>query len=303
MARLDDLRQALLDAYAHMPEIGSMSIHVTFLEDAVALTGEVASLQAKEEAENLARQIVPGLAIDNSLVITGNRPADDAELTTRAQQALLDDGLEAGVEVRDGIALLRGNAGSLDARNRAHRVVARIPGIREVQDARAATALPRELGPDDIRLTNAVEERLANAMATPRADEIRARTQDGKVTLDGWVKSAEEAILAERLAQEVPGVRSVESRLVSTDGATGGDEALNQEIRRLLGKRGDMLSPVDVLSAVVKQEAFLWGEVDTPEQRLAAEALAQEVPGIVRVTNYLQVVNRRSRPQIPPRAD
>ncbi|MNR78806.1 Osmotically-inducible protein Y precursor [compost metagenome] len=322
MARLDDLRQALLDAYAREPKVGSPNIKVTFLEDAVALTGEVSSLQAKEEAENLTRQIVPGLAIDNGLVITNNRPGDDQQLTQCAQQALFDAALDVGVKVLHGIAHLQGNVESLSTRDQAHHVVAKIPGIRSVRDEEAVIMgqqqvevepayrqegkfrVPSEapqvvVGRDDITITNAIEELLATAMEVPRADEIHVWTHNGTVTLDGWVKTAEEAAQARLLAQRVSGVKSVQNRLVALDGSTGGDEALNQEVRRVFGAK-DEVSPVDVLSVVVKQVAYLWGQVDTPEQRIKAEQLAQTVPGVLRVINNVQVVTRRSRPDKGP---
>jgi|GEM_PF-2379398 len=323
MARLDDLRQALLDAYARDPKVGSPNINVTFLEDAVAITGEVSNLQAKEEVEHLTRQIVPGLSIDNSLVITNNRPADDLTLTQRAQQALFDAALDLGVSVRNGVAFLQGSVESLAVRNQAHQVVAKIQGIRDVHDEEATVMgqqqivveadtrqvgkfqLPPEgpqvvVGRDDITITNEIEELLANDMNVPRADEIHVWTHNGTVTLDGWVKTAEEAAQARLLAQRVSGVKSVQNRLISLDGSTGGDEALNQEVRRVLGAKGDEVSPVDVLSVVVKQVAYLWGQVDTPEQRIKAEQLVQTVPGLERVINNLQVVTRRSRPDRGP---
>ena len=64
----------------------------------------------------------------------------------------------------------------------------------------------------------------------------------------------------------------------------------------MLGAKGDEVSPVDVLSVVVGQVAYLWGQVDTPEQRIRAEQLAQGVEGLTRVINNVQVVTRRSRP-------
>lgn len=323
MARLDDLRQALLDAYARDPKVGSPNINVTFLEDAIAITGEVSNLQAKEEVEHLTRQIVPGLTIDNSLVITNNRIEDDACLTQRAQQALFDAALDVGVKVLNGIAHLQGSVESLAIRNQAHQVIAKLQGIRDVRDEEATVMgqqqvevvpeyrqegkfrVPAEapqviVGRDDITITNEIEELLANAMEVPRADEIHVWTHNGTVTMDGWVKSAEEAAQARLLAQRVSGVKSVQNRLISMDGSTGGDEALNQEVRRVLGLKGDEVSPVDVLSVVVKQVAYLWGQVDTPEQRIKAEQLAQSVPGLERVVNNLQVVTRRSRPDRGP---
>ena len=327
MARLEDLRQALLDAYAREPKIGSPNITVTFLEDSVALTGEVSNLQAKEEVEHLTRQIVPGLPIANSLVITNNRPDDDLTLTKRAQEALFDAAIDLGVRVLRGVAHLQGSVESLAVRKRAHQVVSGIPGIRDVRDEEAVIMgqqqiavepeyrqmgkfkIPPEapqvvVGKDDITITNEIEELLATAMTTPRADEIHVYTHNGTVNLDGWVKTAEEAAQARLLAQKVSGVKSVQNRLVAIDGSTGGDEALNQEIRRILDARTDVkggkVSPADVKSVVVNQVAYLWGESDTPEQRILAEQLAQQVPGVVKVINNVQVVTRRSRPDRGP---
>lgn len=320
----EDVANALREALAKDPKIKAERITITMLgPDSLALSGEVQSLAEKEEASFLARQIAPQFDIDNSLTVAGNRLPTDAELTRQAEEALRQKGLPAslGVVVRHGKATLKGAAESLEWSDLARRIVGQVPGIREVHDEGVTPSrqqIVEEIGPprstvhgrmvatgsgepiqadlDRTDLINRIEDKLANEMEPPRADEIRVTAQGGIVRLTGFVKSAEERARAEILTRSVAGVTDVLNVLVSQDGSAGCNEALATEIRAVLG-RTPHLSPVTIKVFVLADTAYLQGEVDFPEQAMEAKKLVGRVRGIAHVdASQLVVTEKHPRP-------
>lgn len=308
----EDVANVLREAFAKDPKIKAERISITMLApDTIALSGEVSTLAEKEEASFLARQIAPQFDIDNSLTVAGNRLPTDAELQARAEAALRQEGIPVslGVRVTRGAATLVGDVASLDLRDRARRLVAQVPGIREVH-VEGVTPHRQQIvetfGPGEnlvvdrsaSDLVSEIEEKLGAELR--RADEIRVVAKGGVVTLTGFVKGAAERVQAEILARSVAGVTEVRNLVVSQDGSAGCNEALAAEIRRALGGVTH-LSPANIKVFVVEDYAYLQGDVDYPEQAMEAKRLAQGVPGIAHVdAAYLRVTDAHPRPGNAP---
>lgn len=64
----------------------------------------------------------------------------------------------------------------------------------------------------DMHITAEVSRRLVNDPQIPAMD-IHVQTQQGVVTLTGWVPNGGVAARAERIARGVPGVKGVQNRL------------------------------------------------------------------------------------------
>lgn len=326
----EDVANALREAFAKDPLIKAERIRITMLApDALALQGEVSTLAEKDEAGFIARQIAPQCEIDNALTVSVNRPLDDATLTRKAEEALVAANLPrtVGVQVLGGLATLKGSVESRELVRKARLAVAHVAGIKDVREeqvgiagqqvfealggartGRADLSAPGEepglvgaLASADV--LNRIRELIATGMAPARAAEIRMTFDNGIVRLTGFVKTAQELALAEKLARSVPGVRGVRNLLVSMDGSSGCDEALAAEIRRELapklkegfGARHGHASPVDIKAFVVGDTAYLQGAVDVPEQIAQAVAIAKRTPGISHVHSELQVSERHFR--------
>ncbi|HEY9900156.1 MAG TPA: BON domain-containing protein [Pantanalinema sp.] len=318
----EDVANALREAFAKDPLIKAERIRITMLAPgALALQGEVSTLAEKDEAGFIARQIAPQCEIDNSLTVAVNRPMGDAALARRAEEALLAANLPrtVGVQVQDGLAVLRGSVESKELLRKARLAVSHVPGIKDVREellslegrqvfetlgAARTGRTDLEAPGEDLELVDAIpapdvvnriEELLANRMDPARADEIRVTFDQGIARLTGFVKTIEELARAEKLARSVSGVRAVRNHLVSLDGSAGCDEALATEIRRGLGAKGDHASPVDIKAYVAEDTAYLQGVVDFPEQIAQAVAIARGVQGIAHVHHSLQVSERHFR--------
>lgn len=302
----EDVVNALREAFARDPIISAERVRISLLgPDSLVLQGEVQTLEAKEEASALAQQIAPTCAVDNALTVSGNRLAPDATLVRQASKALVEGGLpnSLGVEVRGGVAYLLGHAETVEERRLASQAVSRVPGIRAVRVDHLILA-PRGVPTDEVVnlqderwLVNQIEEKLGADMSPARADEIDVGVEKGVVMLRGFVKTAKERAKAEALVRTVQGVKHLRNLLVAQDGSFGCNEAIEAKIRHAFGRAGDHVSPVDVKIFVCEDTAYLFGQVDRPEQIQKAVDIVRSHPEIRHVFPSLKVT-----PRHPPSA-
>src|SRR5262245_47941848 len=81
------------------------------------------------------------------------------------------------------------------------------------KDATAKTPIDQNENRKDIDVTAAIRKRVVDIKLSVNAHNVKIITQDGKVTLRGPVKSAEERKQIEDIASEVAGAGNVESHL------------------------------------------------------------------------------------------
>ena len=134
----------------------------------------------------------------------------DSELAQAARDALVahryltpDDRRALKVEVVDGVAHLSGNVRTPRTAILVRETAASVPGIDSVRDAVA----------DDLQLETEIGRAL-DAAGLFRHGRIYARAALGVVTLDGFVSA--EAVISDilKVVSSVPGVRSIEHRIV-----------------------------------------------------------------------------------------
>lgn len=142
---------------------------------------------------------------------------------------------------------------------------------------------------DDARIKGRVGRRLAADPEVERFD-IDVDVLDGVVTLRGEVddrRSAEEAV---RIAQHTEGVKQVVDQLqIEVDDDDGdGDLGIRASVGTKLLADPDVRRvniDVDVINGVV----YLSGVVHDDEAKAAAERIATNVDGVIRVENELTV--------------
>jgi len=177
-------------------------------EQIATLTGQVTSLDQKEQAVRLARA-VPGVkdVRDNIEVVVP--PPTPADLERRVAASLTENGLRLRVVASsDGMVVLTGNVLTAEQKAQAVRLARAVPGVKTVEDHIAIAAVD----PDEIELR--VERSLReNGLSNLRVMVSRARI----VTLTGVVKTNVDRDRAIKLAL-VPGVVRVEARINCTQG-------------------------------------------------------------------------------------
>ncbi|MBV9695342.1 MAG: BON domain-containing protein [Gammaproteobacteria bacterium] len=145
---------------------------------------------------------------------------------------------------------------------------------------------------DDATLTAKIKSSLA-IDPTTKARQINVDTQDGVVQLNGYVDSANERSVAERIARNTKGVRRVQDNLeVKTADRSFGD-VVSDEVLTTRVKAALVADPAtkarDITVKVNNGNVQLAGFVDSERMKAEATRVAQSVAGVRSVENNLEV--------------
>ncbi len=183
---------------------------------------------------------------------TGERePLTDAWLTTKVKLALLADegvsGTRINVDTSSRVVTLEGSVRSEAEKQKALEIARGIRGVAEVRDRLTVSAheagapgAPRSgteqaapgpggaaVSQDDEQLARAVRQAIrekwvggpltldGDTLRGPRNTEIEVSVDNGVVTLEGRVPTAEDLLAAAQAARDVPGVRAVKTNMES----------------------------------------------------------------------------------------
>lgn len=146
---------------------------------------------------------------------------------------------------------------------------------------------------DDSNVTSRVKKAFDDDSIIDKSD-ITVNTDNGVVTLSGFVDSTEKRTRAVQVARDVQGVKSVSDKLnirankdTTVKGYTS-DAAITTEVKAKLLTADDVPSmniSVETVDGVVQ----LTGNVDKRAQADAAERVAKQVEGVKSVKNDIMV--------------
>jgi len=145
---------------------------------------------------------------------------------------------------------------------------------------------------DDASITAKVKTALIENHAT-KAREIDVDTKNGVVQLNGFVDTAEAKSAAESAARNVSGVKSVDNNLQVRSGTrTMGNAVADSEITAkvksaLIGDSRTKAYQIEVKT--YKGIVSLGGFVSSSAEKDAAEDVAKNVNGVVKVENGIKV--------------
>jgi len=211
-----ELKRHVEDALTWEPSVGQAAIGVSVDNGVVTLRGDVSTFteRAVSERVTLAVYGVKAVANDLNVRLTKGYERTDTDIAQAAASALqwstVVPSNRVTIAVSDGFVTLKGNLDWQFQREAAARAVRDLTGVRGVNNSIAVQSRVR---------TGEVQDRIEAAFK--RSAEIDARritvtAHDGKVTLNGNVRSWAERKEAERVAWAAPGVTQVEDRLAIT---------------------------------------------------------------------------------------
>ena len=128
------------------------------------------------------------------------------------------------------------------------------------------------------------------------AGSIGVTAHDGAVTLTGYVDSYTGKLEAERAAKRVRGVRAVANELRVRLRLERIDEEIARDAALALRQRPGL--PASVQATVRYGHLVLTGHVPWLFHRTAAELAVRPIPGVVEVTNRIEVLPLASRGDI-----
>ena len=210
-----DLRRAVLDELDFDPSLDACDIGVAVADGVVTLTGHVGSYAEKVEAERAVRRVRGLRAIAQEIEVryADDKKVADDQIAARAL-AIIDwsvhlpkDAIQ--VKVAGGWVTLTGTVDWRYQMAGAEAAVRKLTGVHGVTNL---IEVKPQVPP------TAVKDRILEAFkrgAMFEADGIKVTVSGDKVTLEGAVTAWAERDAAERAAWSVPGVRSVEDRIVA----------------------------------------------------------------------------------------
>jgi len=199
-------------------------IKIQSREGAVTLTGIVSENFHKALAQETVADLPGVTSVDNRLEVKGAAPTanSDAWLRDKVKVALLFhrsvNARTTEVEVKDGIATLRGEAFSQSQKELTTEYAKDVDGIKDVKNemtvSRTHKTSPRTVGEkiDDASISAQVKMTLLNHRSTSVLN-TKVKTKRGVVTVSGKAKNTAELDLVTKLITDIEGVKSVRNRM------------------------------------------------------------------------------------------
>jgi osmotically-inducible protein OsmY len=188
-----------------------------------------------------------------------------------------------GVAVMDGAVTLTGHVPSFAEKLAAARAAERVYGVKAVaNDLKVKLAgSPR----DDSDIARAIAHVLEWNVQIPEG-QVRARVENGLVTLDGEVEHDYQRHEVERMVRQVRGVTGVLDNIKVTPPVS--PESVQAEIEEAF-KREAEVDARHIQVDVTDHTARLWGHVHSIKEAAAARAAAAAAPGIATVESHLAI--------------
>ena len=216
----EQIQQAVSQKIHGAKQLQSVSSSVE--DGIVTLTGTVNLYQDKLDAAKKVKKIAKVTGVRNDIVVAGET-VPDSQLQQKLAKKLAYDRVGyydnafnyIALNVKDGVVTLTGDTLFDVPKDSALAIVARTPGVKDVVND--VTVLPVSGFDDSIRMRTAraiYRDSVLGRYASDPVDPIRIVVDSGHVTLYGTVQSAMDKTIAGIRANGVPGVFSVENKLV-----------------------------------------------------------------------------------------
>lgn len=207
-----DIQQDVIDEFVWDPEIEAAEVGVEVDDGVVTLTGAVDSYAIKLAAEEAAQRVEGVRAVANDLSVRTPLTHNDTDIAKAAAGALEANFAvppeRVEVTVQNGKVTLRGEVDWAYQRNAAATSVRYLRGVRDVINL-ISVKQPKVSAAE---VQSGIERALLRA-AEVDADRIRVRTDDGRVTLSGTVRSLAEKQEAGFGAWRAKGVTQVTNNI------------------------------------------------------------------------------------------
>ncbi|NOX55678.1 MAG: BON domain-containing protein [Planctomycetes bacterium] len=225
-------------------------------------------------------------------------------------------GYEMEVIFKDGVATVKGSIQGPEEKQRVSQIVAQVPGVKVVKNQLAVKALAKQ--PSNREIANQIARALKQAKLSTSGIDVEVR--DGVAKLTGTIADPLQKAKVAEIAKSVPGVKSVDNRLVLMQRqrslakasqrpkptapsqaankprlvsrevvARDDNQAVAERIAAALKKAG--LSGYDIEIEVKDGVATLHGKIASAEQKRKVTERVLQVAGVKTVKNELSLLS------------
>ena len=228
-------------AYELSPYLRANDLKVAVSDGKATLTGSVAEEANKDLAKDIAQGVEGITTVDNQIVVDAAymppKPGaergfadaiEDASITAAVKSKLVwsksTDGMTTNVDTKHGRVTLRGTAQSAAERDLAGRLALNTRGVIAVDNQIKVNAMKPSVTETSKQVANEAGADISDSWITMKVKStllyttnvagsaIDVTTNKGVVSLSGKVNNSAEQALAIELAQNVRGVKSVQSK-------------------------------------------------------------------------------------------
>ncbi len=190
---------------------------------------------------------------------------------------------EIGVAARDGVITLSGEVDSFSRKYAAVKAAERVSGVKAVAEE-LTVKLPSAFVRSDTEIAHSVVESLRWAIDVP--ETVKARIEDGWVTLEGMVDWQYERAAAERAVRHLMGVKAVSNLITIKPRASAPD--VRDRIKSAIKRRAEA-DASNITVEAVDGKVTLRGVVRSWAERQDAENAAWAASGVNMVDDQLAV--------------
>lgn len=195
------------------------------------------------------------------------------------------DEKEIGANASNGLVTLTGRVKSYAEKLAAIRAVERVAGVRAI--ANELTVAPARLFEHtDVEIAEAAIRAMEWSTSVPH-DQVKARVENGWVTLEGKVDWRFQRDSAEEAIRLLAGVRGVTNLITVEPAVTPGE--VSRKITAALS-RSAALHAQGIKVEARDRKVILKGTVHSWDERREAEHAAWAAPGVTTVENQLAVM-------------
>jgi hyperosmotically inducible periplasmic protein len=226
----DRIEATAKSSYVFRTFLRDDSITTTSKDGIVTLSGSVKDASHKQLAEDTVSGLPGVKSVDNQIETKGSPPEDsDTWLFLKVKSTLAYhssvSAYNTQVEIKEGIAILKGEASSQAQKDLVTEYAQDVVGIKSVQNLMTITTPAKTAEPsiaemiDDASITAQVRMSLAMHRSTS-VMRTAVSTNEGVVTLSGIANNEAEIALVTKLVTDINGVKSVVNSMTVAAAAT-----------------------------------------------------------------------------------
>jgi osmotically-inducible protein OsmY len=305
-----ELRNHIINMFNQDPVIKDFNLNVEVNNGHVILTGLVTSWSEEQLALDVAKSVSGVKSVEDRINFSYEKKRLDDEIYADIKGILKYDIYinenSVNVDVKDGKVTLSGNVGSLLEKSRAI-ADAWVAGVDTITannlkitstNRHSMLEYKKYTQMSDPEITDAIEQVLLYDARVNNSAGINVKVNNGNVTLSGSVDNLRAKNTAIADAENVVGVKGVDSRIKV--------RTLKMQPKKVLVDNAMLALKLDPYLQFLKinvieenGKIYLNGEVNSYFEKQEAEKAVSKVPGVIEIENNLKLTYHPTLPYPP----